>query len=145
MSLTNRTAMSWVHLKAGCFSTTAQNNSPASQLLCQLSQPAICLRHNSHNNHEIIRNSLENYLSMYSSIVATCLTSSSSCLKWQKSVSRRGGWEGWCSKYFCRDTLWNSSDIEKKCCNWNKIGHVPELAVVLRHPDQLLQFGSNLK
>ena len=56
MSPTNCTAMSWVHLNAGCFSWAAQNNPPASRLLCQLSQPAICLRHNS---LEIMRNTLE--------------------------------------------------------------------------------------
>ena len=59
MSLTNHTEKACVHLKAGCFSWAAQDNSPASQLLCQLSQPAICLRHNIHNNLEILRNNLE--------------------------------------------------------------------------------------
>ena len=70
---------------------------------------------------------------MYSSIIATCLTSSSSCLEWQKAVLRRGGWEGWCTKYFLQRYIMNFiqyREIElllasNMWCTWAGRGIVP--------------------
>ena len=70
---------------------------------------------------------------MYSSIVATCLTSSSSCLEWQKAVLRRGGWEGWCTKYFLQRYIMSFiqyREIElllasNMWCTWAGRGIVP--------------------